>query len=147
MINGTLHRGIKSHVSLLSETQGNTGGTFRVSAKSSNDALDISFPLAPVDSVLSLDAQTSNAPVTVNLHRTFEGEFRLQSTNAEPVVRNAEGVEDPTSTRRSRNVSWSRDRRGSVAGKVSWEPQTWRKLGDVNVKTSNTTGLVPMRWK
>ena len=125
-------------MSLLSTSQGSTGGSFKVTAKSSNDDLELVTLTAPLDSALTLDAQTSNAAATVSLHQTFEGAFRLHTSNADIKVAASEQVVDPAGAGRARNVSWTRDKEGpTVHGQVAWEPQERRQAGSVTVKSSN----------
>ena len=89
-------------MSLLSTSQGSTGGSFKVTAKSSNDDLELVTLTAPLDSALTLDAQTSNAAATVSLHQTFEGAFRLHTSNADIKVAASEQVVDPAGAGRAR---------------------------------------------
>ncbi|THG98947.1 hypothetical protein EW026_g3322 [Hermanssonia centrifuga] len=129
---------ITAKVSLVSQAQHATGGIFRVAAKTSNGELDVSFPTAPHNSVLHLDTQTSNAPSTVSLHKTFEGEFRLQTSPRKAMVFYDQSATDPTGNRRTRSVNYVQDRRGGVSGNAVWTPRVGAQtLGSIVMKTSN----------
>lgn len=131
-------RKLTSSVSLLSTAQGNSGGVFKVSAKSSNGPVSVSFPQAPLDSVQHIEAQSANGNVALQLHKTFEGEFGLQTSNAVPSVERVTRVQDPAGFGRQREIGYEQDRRGTVTGKATWgEAIASRVMGSVKVKTSN----------
>ena len=139
------HRIIKSPVTLLMESQDGSGGTFRVSAESSNEDVAVSFPSAPLHSTLHVDASTSNAPVNVSLHKTFEGEFSLYAPGGRPMVRYGQGIPDPAGAKRRRDVYFDRDRMGVVFGKVLWEPRQKRNyVGSANLRSLNTDVFLSM---
>jgi hypothetical protein len=110
---------------------------FEVVTQTENAALDVTFKDAPVDSLLTHTASTSNARAHVSLHPTYEGYFTLSSNSAwiNPVVKENE-VEDPAGRGRSRSVHF-RNVRGFVDGDVAWVSSTPGRKGTVDVKTSN----------
>ena len=50
----------------------------------------------PVDSVLKLDAVSTNSPVHAALHRAYEGRFAIATANAGAVLDCLRDVEDPS---------------------------------------------------
>lgn len=120
---------------------------FRVLAKSSNKAVDVVCPSAPVSALSQFEVQTSNAPATLRLPPAYEGTFRLHSTPYRPNIVMDETVHDPRELGRKRAVVYVRERRGLVSGDVSWVGQDGKDgamkkqgssvLGSVSVKTSN----------
>lgn len=141
----THSRILGSHVTLLADSQDGSGGTFKVSAESSNENVEVSFPIAPLHSILHLDASTSNAPVNVSLHKTFEGEFSLYTPGGRPMVRYGQGIADPAGAKRRRDVYFDRDRRGIVFGKVLWEPRhKTLNLGSATLRSLNTDIFLSM---
>jgi hypothetical protein len=124
---------------MLSMTQGGTGGLFSISAKSSNSDVSLSFPEAPVDSVQRIDAQTSNSRITVQMPTTFEGDFRLQTSNAAPSVETNNHAHNPAGVGRQRNVGYQQDKRGTtISGNAVWgEPAPGKAMGYFHAKSSN----------
>lgn len=129
---------LASSISLLSTSQGNSGGTFKVSAKSTNGAVSLTFPHSPLDSIQHVDAQSTNGNVALQMHTAFEGDFRLQTSNAAPAVEPNTRAQDPAGVGRQRNVGYQQDRKGSVSGSAMWgEAVAGKAMGSVKVKTSN----------
>ena len=73
-------RHIDSEVTLQSTAASSTGGTFDVSARTSNSPLSLTVVDAPVEHALALNAHTSNSPARVTLHPTYEGAFDVRSS-------------------------------------------------------------------
>ena len=79
-------------------------------------------PSAPLSHVLDLTARTANGALSVTLPRTYEGAFRIATTNAQPVVSPREGASDPAGRGRERRVGWGQaGSRNAFAGTVVWE--------------------------
>ena len=104
--------------------------------RTSNAPLHLQFFDAPVDSALGLQAETSNSPAEVSLHKTFEGEFELASSLFFVPEVQWHPVDDPAGRGRERRVSVGQVSRSHVRGNVGWDEDGGRR-GDVSVKTSN----------
>ncbi|KAF4589929.1 hypothetical protein EYR38_009224 [Pleurotus pulmonarius] len=93
---------IRSFINLLrSEESPFAGGIYHIETITSNAPLSVDFPVAPVNSTLSLDGKTSNAPATVSLHPTYEGRFKLITSLFTPVLEKS-SVDDPSGRGRER---------------------------------------------
>ena len=98
----------------------------------------VTFPYAPVDHILALAARTTNSPLDLVLHPTFEGAFALHGARwFAPRVQVSEGVPDPAGRGRRRDVNFRQVQRGDVSGVVRWVPAEERELGLVTAETSN----------
>lgn len=111
------------------------GGQFKVIGTTSLGALDLAFNEAPIGSTLLLDAQSSFAPATVKLHKTYEGEFVLATSMKRTVVTVDDRVEDPAGKGRKRKFNIREAGTSHVSGSVSWS-QGGEILGAVNIETS-----------
>ena len=111
------------------------GGNFSVVASTKNAAVDVSFPVAPVDSLLECVIGTSNGNTKVYLHPTFEGDVTLVTTNGQTTVHQADGIEDPSGRERERIVSWKHMWRWWWIGFVGWGEK--KHAGSLVVNTSN----------
>ncbi|PSR78204.1 hypothetical protein PHLCEN_2v7536 [Hermanssonia centrifuga] len=86
---------------------------------------------------MHLDTQTSSAPSTVSLYKTFEGQFRLRTFPREAVFYD-QSAKDPNGNGRTRSVNYVQDRRGGGRGKAVWNPRVGAQtLGSIVMKTSN----------
>ncbi|PCH35698.1 hypothetical protein WOLCODRAFT_80761 [Wolfiporia cocos MD-104 SS10] len=125
---------ITSGITLFS-SDSSTGDAFNVSARTSNNALDIFFDESPLDARLDVHARTSNAPAAISMSREFEGSFRLRTTNGYIAVPFNNAAEDPAGGYRLRNLVVERNR-SFAEGYVSWNAPR-RENGHVIVQTSN----------
>ncbi|KAI0941434.1 hypothetical protein AcW1_003331 [Taiwanofungus camphoratus] len=138
LIMATSQGEIISNISLTSISETATGGTFEVDLTTSHKQLQITYPDAPLDHVLKMSAATSNAPVSVTLHKTFEGKFDLSSSKSTPTVHSDPGAEDPAGHGRHQDVEKSGTY--DVSGSVQWLPsERTRELGSVSISTSKET--------
>ena len=130
---------IRSSISLISLTANGTGGSFSVDANTANGPIDISFPSAPVNSVLNFGAQTANAPAHAYLHKTYEGTFDLRTSFfATAAIDFDNRVEDPAGRGRYRIVENYSAGTGTASGKVVWrDAQVNRETGSVRLVSSN----------
>ncbi|PIL33801.1 hypothetical protein GSI_04426 [Ganoderma sinense ZZ0214-1] len=129
---------IDSEVTLQSTTASSTGGTFDVSARTSNAPLTLAVVDAPVEHALTLKARTSNSPARVTLHPTYEGAFDVQSSKwFRPTVEWDAEAHDPAGKDRRRSVQVKRVRGESVKGSAAWE-EGGEERGEVEVDTSNS---------
>ncbi|KAF9464007.1 hypothetical protein BDZ94DRAFT_532508 [Collybia nuda] len=131
---------ITATISLVSTTK--TRGQFNVSATTSLDALALTFTEAPVDSILSLNARSSFAPVTVKLHETYEGAINVVTSLSRAEIVVDESVEDPAGRRRMRAFNVWRMGKSHIQASVTWMPGT--KLGSVNVETSMESATIKL---
>ncbi|KAI0030149.1 hypothetical protein K488DRAFT_54870, partial [Vararia minispora EC-137] len=113
-------------------------GRFRVFARTSNAASDVSVLASPLGSAHVFDTRTSNAPARLALDASFEGHYLAYSLNAAPVLDRREGVEDPTGSGRERVVETNRQAPGMIGGTVYWgAPKSHGWLSSAVVTTSN----------
>ncbi|KAJ7170701.1 hypothetical protein C8R43DRAFT_875013 [Mycena crocata] len=118
-------------------TSSGFGGVFRIKADTSNGRLATQITSCPVNSVLSLDAKTSNSAASVTLPSTYEGGFVLNTSNAEVWVnRVGDNVRDPSGRGRLLGVEVNKSNEGKAAGKVYWDRNNGDR-GDVTVRSSN----------
>ncbi|OCH93506.1 hypothetical protein OBBRIDRAFT_790220 [Obba rivulosa] len=123
---------------LISTTSSGTNGIFKIDARTSNSPVDVSTKSAPIDHVLYFIARTSNAPASASLHSTWEGAFRIQTSQWHtPTVDAATEVPDPKGQERSRDVVVRSVRKGVVEGSAAWTPMEEHRLGEVEISTSN----------
>lgn len=129
-------------LALLSAPESESKGSFIVHARTSNSPLALNITEQAPDSVLNLEAHTSNSPAHVHLHPSFEGTFKLRTSVFPPVVSPDEEVEDPAGLDRKRVVTVKTVGHGSgvVFGDVAWVPQDDEVApgGKVEVVTRNS---------
>jgi len=125
---------VRSAISLLSSNTV-TNGQYDISTKTSNGALDVEFPVSPVNSTLHLEAKTSNSPARITLDSAYEGVFSARSSNnISPALEQLE-LEDPSGGRRPRVVERTAGR-GYVKGRVHYHP-SGKASSWVDAQTSN----------
>jgi hypothetical protein len=107
-------------VYLYSARRDHTGGKFKVAGTTSAAPVTIAFPIAPVDSTLSLDATTKTAPATVTLHKTYEGSFALSTSLGKVVLNVDKNVTDPAGEGRTRKVDIKSQTKVKLDGTVAW---------------------------
>ncbi|KAI0753418.1 hypothetical protein C8Q80DRAFT_1095853 [Daedaleopsis nitida] len=128
---------IDGNISLASNTSDSTKGKYWVSARTANAPLRLAFVDAPVDSTLTLEADTANFPAEVSLHKTFEGKFDISSSMWWTPEVQWHPVEDPAKRERKRQVSVGQVARSHVRGNVAWD-EDGKNRGEVTLKTSNS---------
>ncbi|KAI0071184.1 hypothetical protein K474DRAFT_1712689 [Panus rudis PR-1116 ss-1] len=133
---------IMSFVSLNSTSSSGKGGRFSVSAKSTNDPLQVNIHSAPLESHIDFNGESTNAPTTVTLPRTFEGSLNVRSTNAHNYLYQDENAEDPAGKGRTRTVTL-RGLKQILQGYVYWE-KGGEKRGSVTVQTTNSPALIKL---
>lgn len=119
---------IESEVSLVS--QSNAGGTFRVSAHSSNSPINLRYLEAPLTSILTSTVVTSNGPASVKMHNTFEGSFEVVTSNASSVLRASRGTDG------QRVIHKHKVGPNNIVGSVS-RGDSRRLGGSTSVRSSN----------
>jgi hypothetical protein len=124
---------VHSTIKLLSSNA--SDGQYDINVTTSNAALDVEFPVSPVDSTLKLTAGTSNGPATIALHPAYEGEFSLRSSVFAPILEERD-VEDPSGNGRPRIVERNRGGKRYLDGKVHYRP-SGPAAGRVDVQSSN----------
>jgi len=126
---------IAAELSLFSTKS--TGGLFKVLATTANGPIDVSFPTAPVSSVLNLKAVTANAHTDVSLHPTYEGVFHLNSVLLSPKLVVDADIEDPSGNGKERTVNAEGSKKGELSGEVFWgEKGDDTPAGSVEVRTT-----------
>jgi hypothetical protein len=131
---------VESDFVLAAATESGWGGSFIVSAHSTNSPVSVSVKDSPADSTLSLIGKTSNGRASANLHRAFEGVFSAHTSNGR-VTLSTPKVEDPRGEGRERiieHLNWDKYRK-SVTGSVHWgDDNKDEKKGSVVLQTSNS---------
>ena len=135
--NGSPRRAIDGTIGLYSESDDFEGGRFVVVADTTNAPAELAFVDAPLNARLHATARSSNKPVTVSAHDTFEGRFVLQTSNAVPDVNVNPGAEDPAGRGRERKVDVNQVGKHIVHGSVEWEEGNAKGAGVLELKTSN----------
>ncbi|KAH8103839.1 hypothetical protein BXZ70DRAFT_904994 [Cristinia sonorae] len=116
---------IRSDISLVNHNPGDTGGSFDIKTTTTNASIDLTFPICPTSARLSLDAHSSNAPVNITLHPSYEGSFDLKaSTWMGTSVKYQDVIEDPAGKGRQRLVEVLDDKKGHAEGSVQWRGDT-----------------------
>ncbi|CAE7173274.1 unnamed protein product [Rhizoctonia solani] len=110
------------------------GKEFNTSFFTTNGHLTVNVTSLPTGSKLFLDAQTSNAPASIQLHPNYEGTFELVSSVVAPAV--VVGDEQ-----QGRKVEVKREGR-HVSGSVWWEDDVVREGGEIVVGTSNAPNVL-----
>lgn len=123
---------LEANVDLVSSSE--NGGSYAVTASTTNSPLRVAFPTSPVDSTLKLSATTTNSPAAVSLHPSYEGSFELSTTQFLPKLVKHD-ASDPSGRERKRNVELGSTSRGSLRGRVSWSDN--EGPGSVFVKSTN----------
>jgi len=139
--NGRLEASLGLHSTARDDSR---GGVFNVEAKTSNSPLLVIHTTAPVDSLLTLDAQTSNSAAHVAMHPTFEGTFHAKtSNNAISVLGLDDDVEDPSGEGRKRIAHINSIKGKTVDGSAYWGTKKDR-AGELTVTTSNSPVIIRM---
>lgn len=135
-----LCRPIRASVSLYSvdsNEKATSGGTFGVKANTANGAINVTFPTAPIDSLVTLTANTAMAPIAVNMHNTFEGSFVAHSTPFSKIEVDVDDTEDPTGEDRKRNLIFDSVNMGTAKGLVFWgDREDGKDYGSVKLDTA-----------
>ena len=141
-VNGFSYSAIDTTISLRTPSPSDKGGAFAVSSKTQNGALALRFQSQPIDSKLTLTAQTSNAPAQVHLHPAYEGDFSMGTSHGPMELTVYEDLKDPSGRGRKRH--WTVVERIATVfkGRVWWSyTPTWDgqgSRGSADVQTSNS---------
>ncbi|KAJ6578912.1 hypothetical protein DFH09DRAFT_349821 [Mycena vulgaris] len=126
----------------LSTTTGKAGN-FGLKATTSNGRLTTRITSAPLDSVLTLEARTSNSQASVALPVTYEGSLGLYTSNSAANIQRVDSHEkDPACKAktdcksRTRVIETTLVTKGRAEGSVYWERKN-SKRGNVTLKSSN----------
>ncbi|KAJ7843905.1 hypothetical protein B0H14DRAFT_2585489 [Mycena olivaceomarginata] len=84
LIMRTSNGALSSSVEL--KTSSESGGSFRVKTNTSNARLEMRVESVPVQSVLTLEATTTNSQASVFLPAEYQGHIQLQASNSVPLV-------------------------------------------------------------
>lgn len=107
----------------------NTGGTFNITAHTSNGHLTLTHPVAPVDSRLLVDARTSNGHAELQLHPTFEGSYESITSNSITRYTMPTNPIDPSGRGRKPLRDW--------VNRTLWWGEVKERGGSALLKTSN----------
>ncbi|KAJ7099463.1 hypothetical protein B0H15DRAFT_547724 [Mycena belliarum] len=129
----TCNAQLDSAISLLTSAASGEGGKFAVTAETADAPLVMTFPRSPAHALLTLAAQTANAPANVWLNHAFEGAFTLASSM---VVVDRRPFLDP---RKLRSVLYGEYQNGMIQGNVVWKLPIFKSKvqGSVRVATTN----------
>ncbi|KAJ3766738.1 hypothetical protein FB446DRAFT_372022 [Lentinula raphanica] len=119
----TVNSPIEASLSLFSFDSGEAAtsdGAFCVRAHNAHSPIKLTFPTAPINSTVHVNAKTAMAPVDVQMHSTFEGAFTAQNSPFDKRVINAEEGPDPEGRDRKRNLIFDEMHRGTAKGHVYW---------------------------
>ncbi|KAF8161732.1 hypothetical protein K438DRAFT_1985516 [Mycena galopus ATCC 62051] len=126
----------------LGTTLSKTPSAFNIDARTSNAVLQAHIASAPLDSVLTVGAKTSNRQASLTLPSTYEGSFKVSTSHAPSAVEHVNPNEqdpacepDGNCDSRARTVEWSTVRR-SIAGNVYWDEKNANR-GRVSLTSSN----------
>ncbi|OCH93768.1 hypothetical protein OBBRIDRAFT_832382 [Obba rivulosa] len=134
----TSHSGINATAELVSTSTHATEGSFKIHGRTSGGLLDISALNAPIDHVLDLTAETSNALASVSLHRTWQGAFHLLASRFfTPAIDADTSSSDPSGGSRHRRVHTKGSKENVVEGYAEWVPKKGQTGGELKVITSN----------
>ncbi|KAF8525979.1 hypothetical protein BU17DRAFT_41231 [Hysterangium stoloniferum] len=145
----TSNGAIKVPVTLIStDAKADDPASFLVSTTTSNAPLAVTFPEAPSTRlspfyVLNLTGKTSNAPVSVTLHPTYEGSLSLSSSLFSPKVTTGSSS-DPSGENRSRTVAITKIVGKALEANVWWGNAYTAQKGKVELKTSNAFNVVTL---
>ncbi|KAJ7496621.1 hypothetical protein FB451DRAFT_1208265 [Mycena latifolia] len=125
------------------DTTSGTGGDFKVTAKTSNGRVDMRVASAPLDSVLTFDARTSNSAAAATLPTAYEGSWAVATSNAAVAVHRMENNErdpackgDADCKGRTRRMETRIASKGQAAGNVYWDKKNANR-GSATLRTSN----------
>ena len=108
-----------------------------MSAHTSNSPIGLEFKAAPLDSALNIIAATTNSPVTVATHPTYQGDFSLSTTIGEAEIDESSRTVDPSGMERSRQLQFTKIEQSVLEGSVYWGE------GGPNWPFPDSPGLVP----
>jgi len=119
-------------------TKSAKGGRFTLDATTSNGRLNLNVPTIPFDSALTLSGKTSNSPADVYLDKrgSFEGLYKLETSNSMPTVERADSGDKKDGQRRV--LEKTLGGKGSSQGKVYWGRWDKGRDGSLQLKTSNS---------
>lgn len=138
MLTGPTSSAIRSSISLVSLTDDSIGGTFDITASTSNGPVDIVYPSTPVNSTLKFDAHSSNSPVRTTLHTAYEGSYSVATSNwNKPAVHFNDNAEDPSGDGRKRTLETVSLGKGNQNGHVYWGSGDRKSVGSMRLSTSN----------
>lgn len=121
------------------------GALFNVTPTTTGGPLNISFPSAPTTlpfPVLKLQASTGNAPASVSLHPTYEGNINVNTTGPGnvPVLNVNPNVQDPSGQGRTRIVTPPTVSGSNLTASVGWARPSGP--GTVELNTTNSGSVV-----
>jgi DUF4097 and DUF4098 domain-containing protein YvlB len=122
------------------DSEAGSGGKFEFVASTKNSPVNVSFPIAPVNSTLKCTVSTSNGDANVYMHPTYEGSVMLSTSNGMTKLLQSDDVEDPAGLDRPRTIKWDVISRWAWMGWVGWGEK--KKVGELTVSTSNGANIL-----
>ncbi|EAU91944.1 hypothetical protein CC1G_11130 [Coprinopsis cinerea okayama7 len=119
----------------LTSTQENDGGAFGIVAETARGHIDADIVETPIDSILTLEAQTALARIDARLPTTFQGQFDLETVLSKASLDYKEDVEDPAGKGRKRHLQVDSVKRNQIQGATWWSNENKAK-GSAVLKTS-----------
>lgn len=118
--------------------------TYYVNTSTSNSRMQTDFWHQPADSTLIYHGSTSNAFAQAQLHTAYQGDFEIQTSNANPVLQvKEEDPVDPSGRGRRRRVDTRSVGKGRVTGSVEWVGRnSGVGKGRVVLETSNSQAVL-----
>ncbi|KAF8320797.1 hypothetical protein DL93DRAFT_2073514 [Clavulina sp. PMI_390] len=112
-------------------------GDFDVEVKTSNSPVDLRVPVAPIGHKLRLSSRTSNSRSVAKIFRSFEGAFRLHTSNAPFTVhKDVTSDHDPAGKGRKPTLQVNIQKR-DASGKFYWGDEEVHSSSEVEITTSN----------
>lgn len=124
------------YLTSTAENKGN--GSFNVTTITKNAPLNIKFESSPFDSLLDFKGVTSNGFVTARMNAAFEGRFTAGTGQWFPAGVHVINKIDPSGKGRTREVAINGSRPGYVEGNVTWGPPDGKRLGQIELVTTNS---------
>ncbi|KAJ7898846.1 hypothetical protein B0H14DRAFT_3124272, partial [Mycena olivaceomarginata] len=131
LIMRTSNGALSSSVELKASSD--SGGSFRVKTNTSNARLEMRVESLPVQSVLTLEATTTNSQASVTLPAEYQGHIQLQVSNSVPLVHRRNSVFTLESLHSKGKFA--------VDGKV-YNNKGNMPLGKVTLQTSNAPATI-----
>ncbi|PPR03763.1 hypothetical protein CVT24_007362 [Panaeolus cyanescens] len=133
---------LRANISLLADSPSNKGD-FEVSTSTTYGSLDVRFPTQALDSTLRFSGSGSNAPASVTLDSTYEGNILVRTSNYHPSYVLREPSLDPGGRRRQRHIDLRLDD-ATLSGEVSWIDGRHEPKGQVVLYTTNNEATVEL---
>lgn len=144
------NRRLESTINLISTRS--SPPLYTVDTKTTNGNLLVDIPIIP-SSILIYTGSTSNAKANVDISSSFEGRFRISTTNSKAsLVLDEHGKpEDPAGRGRDRTVDYESEIPGrgrqptAFRGLAYWGAYDRSNRGNVDIKTTNGEAVLVLQ--